>query len=392
MRCGWLGGLLMLLALAQGALAGSAQIVLRQDATVSSGYVRLGEVADIAGERAEQLAQVFLGPAAELGQTKQISREHVLRCLRARGLEAGVELAGTTEVKVTTVEAPAVTAAPAAPSAMPAVAPANTDAVAAVRPAEAEDAPTQSEEATNVAGGTPAGSVAIRNAINQQRELAKSLQVRQVINQAATAYLVKALSIRNPSTVDVATDITRCEGLRADIAAAEIDAVRGGSLPGRCSVNLILKDQSGQKVGDAVADLQVSLTVTVPVLVRTLKQNEDVRPGDVVLRKVRYKDGMPVNPSDPADFVNMAADGTLRAGMAVRTGDFCPSLDVRKGEAISVIAEHAGFKITEQAIAGADGRRGDTISVTGLLNQNNYRVRITGPKTAEPPIAASAGR
>ncbi len=386
MRWSFLGGMMLLCGLAQSALAGSAQIVLRQEATVAGGYVRLGEVAEITGDGSAQLAQVFLGPAPESGSVRQISREEVLRCLRARGLDAGIDLTGTPAVRVQA------TTVPAAP--IPASAPATPQQQEPAEQTPAETSlkltPAENVREQPAASRRPADSGKPDNAQNVQRELAASERVRQMLNQAVTEYLMKALSVRNPASVDVATDITRCMNLTAEMASVEIDALRSGNLPGRCSVNLLIKDNAGNTTGSGTADLQVNLTVTVPVLTRSLKQNEDVRPGDIVLRKVRYKEGMPVNPIDPADFLNMAADGMLRVGAAVKIGDFCPSLDVRKGQAVSVIADFSGFKVTEQAIAEADGRRGDTIPVTGLVSHNNYRVRITGPATAEPPMTPGA--
>lgn len=358
----------MLLLLASGALADATVVTLRADAESTGKYIRLDEIAEIRGEYAEDLAGVFIGPAPQKQQELVLNREEILRCLRMRGLDAGVNLAGSETVRVLGVEAPEAVAVPA---------------------------PLLSVETTEtirqVAGEVEASGIAaavvkpVKAEVKlSPRELANTDEARALLNHAVTAYLIQSLHIRDPKLVDIATSASRCS-FSTPAASVEIEALQSGTLPGRAMATLILRDKSGKAIGTGSANLSVGMMVTVPVVMRNLKQNEDLKPGDVVLRKLRFKEGMPVNPLDPADLEGLASLQNLRAGSIPLAGDFGPGLDIRKGQVLTVSASTSAFSISEQATAESDGRRGDTILVESVLGKKTYRARITGPDRAEIP-------
>jgi flagella basal body P-ring formation protein FlgA len=97
-----IGSLTTLLAL-PGA-AGADTLRLKEEVFVKGPTVKLGDVADIEGERADELAGIELSPAARPGDFKQVFAGLVETRLRDAGVDpAELEIVGARSVRATTI-------------------------------------------------------------------------------------------------------------------------------------------------------------------------------------------------------------------------------------------------------------------------------------------------
>lgn len=98
---------LLALLLAGSMLAGGTMadtLVLKEQAFVRGPEVRLGDIADIQGDNAEQLASISLGSAPQPGESKRVLAALVESRLRRAGVEPGeVEVRGAPQVQTTTL-------------------------------------------------------------------------------------------------------------------------------------------------------------------------------------------------------------------------------------------------------------------------------------------------
>lgn len=108
----------------------------------------------------------------------------------------------------------------------------------------------------------------------------------------------------------------------------------------------------------------VSVTSTLPV-------NSTIRPGDVQLVEtdITRLNGRYITVID--EVVGMSAKRTLIAGSAVNLDQLAQPILIKRGEAVTIVAEVDGLSVHMPGVALADGRRGEPIRVK---NSNSARI------------------
>lgn len=119
-----------------------------------------------------------------------------------------------------------------------------------------------------------------------------------------------------------------------------------------------------------------------------VRQHDPVSPGDVGFAWIETT-RFPGQPLRPADLRALSASGTmfasrpLRQGRPLQAGDLRPPYAADTGAAVVVRYQRSHFTLHLPCKAREPGFVGDAIRVYSADTQNTYRVRLTGPGTAE---------
>ncbi|MBL9011727.1 MAG: flagellar basal body P-ring formation protein FlgA [Alphaproteobacteria bacterium] len=118
--------------------------------------------------------------------------------------------------------------------------------------------------------------------------------------------------------------------------------------------------------------------VDVPVLTRTLRAGEIANAEDVILTRIAQSRLARGALTDSDDVVGFSARRQLRAGLALREGDFEKPVVVRKGDAVTVVYRVPGVELTARGKAMANGGLGDTVPVVNVQSHKQIEAVITG--------------
>lgn len=112
-----------------------------------------------------------------------------------------------------------------------------------------------------------------------------------------------------------------------------------------------------------------------------LRQGEPVR-----LEQLRTEPftGFPLHPqcSGPQEFDGRAPRRSLSAGALLTPALFQLPFDVHNGDKVEVEARRQGIRLRVEAVAEANGRRGDLIAVRNPASGRKFRARVDGPGRA----------
>ncbi len=320
---------------AAGAAAGAEQpglsVTLRPAARAAGRFVRLDEIAGLSGKRAAEAAKVLLGPAPRVGARAKLTRGEVACRLEEEGFDRrGFRLAGAGEV--------------------------------VVRPAAEKDSVIRAASAAST-GGQP----------RAPRTALPALQEK--VAGWVRASLAERLSCE-PERLEVR--VSRVRGaLPWGRLTPRVQWPAGAVRLGRQRVGVALLSE-GRRVGRLDACIETAARLKVLVATRNIGCGERLLPGDVRPTELRLTDlGASYFPGAKAP-VGMCAARPIRAGEALRPRMLKKQKLVRRGQALTVVAEVGAIRVTERAVAKSDGGLGDMIVVERAGKRPPLTVRITG--------------
>lgn len=374
--------ILVVLMVAGAAFAGT-EITLPKSVEVEPGYVRLGEVAQISGDNQAAMMKVFLGRSPKIGKSSSLGRNWIITRLKATGLYEGVSFSGFERVTLVGVKEGG-SANPEVRESKSDKAQKPTSGIAAGSHAEAKYV--FKEQPVAVARGA-VRSVARAVESDPQALAQKREQINKLlISRAVKIYIAKTLGMKDVESVVM---VRGFKFTSDKISSVSVEGLTNGSINGRGQYGLVLSNLNGEIVGFGEADVNSSVSVKVPVVLRSIRKGELVRKGDVEIRKIKYDDKVSLETANVDEFIGRVAVKNLRSGEAVRQSYFDSPLDVLKGKPVTVVASGVGFQIKEMTIALSDGRRGDYIDVKSLIDERVYKVRVSGPGRADNPSGSA---
>jgi flagellar basal body P-ring formation protein FlgA len=86
----------------------------------------------------------------------------------------------------------------------------------------------------------------------------------------------------------------------------------------------------------------------------------------------------------PGDAVGQSSRRSLRAGEVLRAGQLAAPLLVKRGEAVVMLARHAGIEVSTAGEALDAGSRGALVRVRNAASGQVVRMRVAGAGTVEP--------
>ncbi len=162
-----------------------------------------------------------------------------------------------------------------------------------------------------------------------------------------------------------------------DFDGVRIEAPYGVRPARRVPVTVVLV-RDGVAVKRLWATVRVRVFKDVVVAARTLKIHEKVGPGDVRVERVELKDLSTGVVGSLDEVVGMMVRRPVRAGSYIKRNYLEPETLVRRGEAVTVVAESRTMRIRTVATALEDGYPGSFIeartaggkSLFGLVTEN----------------------
>ena len=352
--------LLLILLLTNLAYA-QVEVTLFNDAVVDSEYVKLEDIAELSGKGAERIGKVFLGPSPRSGSSMKVLRSDIMQRLKGMGLDNQVAFAGSLGVSVSR----------------------GVEKISKATVYKTEVIGYRSKE--DKQGEKEAQSLnkdKYNNYLLKMEEAATNIKIKDAVKRYVCLKFGKNL----PLVVDI-----KIRNVSVDGEAGEMFTVEGverGDIPGRCVFAALSCDQEGNVSGYATVEAYVDLEVDAQVLGRRIARGNCVRRQDIVVKRIKYKPGMNIARIEPEQLDGRVALRSLRAGVPLSMAYFGDTLDVRKGQMVTVCVVGNGFTIKEMALALADGSVGDTIKVESVVSKSVYPVRVTGPNQVDMPMAS----
>lgn len=119
--------------------------------------------------------------------------------------------------------------------------------------------------------------------------------------------------------------------------------------------------------------------VDLPVLTRYVAPGEAIGAEDVTLVPIRAERLGQGVAAEAADLVGKTPRRSVRPGEPVRLADIRPPVVVRKGEAVTIVLEQAGMRLSAQGRAAEDGAMGRTLRVSNIRSGKIVDATVAGP-------------
>lgn len=116
----------------------------------------------------------------------------------------------------------------------------------------------------------------------------------------------------------------------------------------------------------------------MPVLTRAFRTGDIATDEDVIFVRVPQSSVQRGGLTSAVDIVGFSAKRQLRAGIALRAGDFEKPTIVRKGDAVTMVFRMPGIELTARGKAMSNGGMGDTVPVVNVQSHKQVEAVITG--------------
>jgi flagella basal body P-ring formation protein FlgA len=123
---------------------------------------------------------------------------------------------------------------------------------------------------------------------------------------------------------------------------------------------------------------KVEAGLDMPVLTRAFRTGDIATDEDVMFVRVPQSSVQRGALTSAADVVGFSAKRQLRAGVALRAGDFEKPVIVRKGDAVTMVFRMPGIELTTRGKAMSNGGLGDTVPVVNVQSHKQVEAVITG--------------
>lgn len=342
----------------------ATEITLRAAAAPARSVVRLGDVADIACDDANErsrLATIPLLPSPSAGSQRFLRKREVEDLLAAHGIAMSkIVMAGADQVTISRSETtPAASVGNHSGSA-----PRRVNRPAALLAGHIE------REAPATQAGSSSTLVQAKTEADVQRTVARHLQNKstavrdmKVTCEVADRYLELLANATSPLS---------CEGGRAPYT-------------GRQRLMISFDTNNGPSQIPVYAEVQPS-SVPVVVALRPLARGDLITAADVELQDFDYlrKNGdrrLPIE--SVGSVIGMEAGRAIPAGSVVYTDQVQSPILVKRGDLVSISTRGGGFRVRISARARQDGARGDLVQVESLETKERFDVRVVGDRQAE---------
>ncbi len=344
---------LLALILGQSAFALAGEVRLRQQATVSGDRIRLGDVADLRGLDAEQLANVEIA-AFSGNKTTEVTLVQLQRQLSGAGANLGrVSLSGFGVCQVQRG-----TPAPAAPVAQPVAEPVVQPALLSVEPAPAP--------APVIAN--PQAAVALNSVISVQQVIERYLRehLEYHAGEMQLTFAAADAALLSQSALDGRWELE------------PLSTARLGRLP-----LAVRKWQGTTLVSEQRLYVQVSRQTLAAVATRPLRRGQTIAPGDVEVQAVTLDAdrGQPV--TELRQLIGQLAQRSVRAGEVVYAADVQEPVLVQRGEVVAVQCVSGGLVIRMTGRAEEDGSRGQIINVRNDRSRSLFQAKVIGAREVQ---------
>lgn len=322
--------------------ADAAELVLRGDATVASGVVRLADVAQITGADpadAATLEGVLLFPAPSLGKERIVRRGEIVELLALAEIDVkSLFLSGADQIVIRR----------------------STESAAARR--------------------TDISPAKMKNGINRSPG---------TVEQSVQHALVSYLEDRQPG--DVAWSVAPAIPSRylSRLKDAEQISVAGGQAPytGRQSFEIVARVQGQERRIPIQAD--VAALPRAVVAARALGKGQVIRSEDIEVQPLATDVGNGERLLSRDEIVGREATKSLVPGQPITGSAVQMPRLVHRGDKVTVTSLAAGVSITTSGKATRDGALGDSVAVELEDPKRQILAKVTGPQSVEIGLAES---
>lgn len=353
-----------------------AEIRLLESATVDSGLVRLGDVADVTGPGAAQLVNLPLMPAPSEGATRRLSAGAIRDLLKAQGVAPGAHrFRGAYHVRIGLgVNAPV-----AAPAPAPAPAPEASSATEVERPAAAPS--------TTAFRVRPAADRGSRWSAIEARS--RTITNPRQVERGVADRLQEALNLRTDAASPAPRLLVRSVTISATAArelgqfdpSAYEAQLLGAESPAPGTVSALVWPASrgadeGFRVVAELVEQPMRVVATQPLPRGAVVVRSAVRLEPVPLEEINRPAALGYASLDQA--VGTEALRAVRAGDVLSAINTSPPFVVHEGEEVDVFSGGGGVSVQLTAIAKGDGRLGDLVEVEAYDGQEAFSARVVG--------------
>jgi flagella basal body P-ring formation protein FlgA len=350
--------------------AAAEEIVLRREALPKGAVVRLGDVAEIRGEggdRAAQLARLPLMPAPVPGSTRFVRTREIEDMLVAQGEDMRqIRFAGAQQVAVQS----------------PIAAPLAADASSAA----GETKPVRRETSQPLDERTAREAALLQGRVSGDEAAAgdrgTNTQHSELVRQAIEKYLVE----RTGCSTGWQITCRLSERQSAVVAAVKSPLTCGSGSPPWTGRQLF-------EIGLSSAGQPLKLTVTAdvalaqPVVVasRPIARGAIITGADVVAQvmdKPVLATGRRAPIFNVEELIGMEAKAAIQEGEVVFNDQVRAPFLVKRGDAVTVVAQGGGIRVRTLARATQDGALGDLVQVESIQTKEKYDARVTGFREA----------
>jgi flagella basal body P-ring formation protein FlgA len=360
------------LAVCATAASAATQISLRDNVEMTKHVVRLGDVAEISSDDAEQardLASLPLIPAPVAGGQQFLRQREIKDAIAAHGIDLkSLTIGGAKHVKITGSGGPATVREFASRSA----------------------ADTKADRQAALASGRVEMSSLARSGTEIDSESAAILNdgIRALISLYLTSKSAEA------GGYTVTCDL-QPRHLASLANATSRPVCTGGAAPwtGRQRFEISFATAEGATKIPVYAEVKPAATPVV-VAVRPMARGEVVTAADVELQEIGYV----ARPGDRRvvarsidSLVGMEVRQPLPAGVVVYMDTLQPPLLVKRGELVRISSQSGGIRVETTARALQDRSHGQLVEVESLTTKERFDARVVGPgQAAIVAIAAPA--
>ncbi|MDR0881732.1 MAG: flagellar basal body P-ring formation chaperone FlgA [Candidatus Adiutrix sp.] len=138
----------------------------------------------------------------------------------------------------------------------------------------------------------------------------------------------------------------------------------------------------GREVARARVTAQIDLSIPAVVATRTLSKGQVLTETDLSLTLAPFAQAKGALTS-LALTTGATLKTSLTTGEVVKERHLTKSLMVRRGDAVTIIAQQGGLRVTDSGLAKQDGALGETIPVLNQSSKKTISGRIIGPNQVE---------
>jgi flagella basal body P-ring formation protein FlgA len=190
---------------------------------------------------------------------------------------------------------------------------------------------------------------------------------------------------------DVTADSTPLDPRLRLTACADLETeLRGPRRYGRISVAVSCQAPHSWRIF-----MNVDVSVEAPVLVtrRAMNRDEVLKPSDIDLERRNLADIRQAHYTGPEQALGKALKRPAKAGQVIYPGILKTPLAVRRGDRVTIVAEHGSVQITAPGLSLQNGEVGEQIRVRNTRSEKTVHgwIKAAGVVTTSP-LAAAAGQ
>jgi flagella basal body P-ring formation protein FlgA len=222
-----------------------------------------------------------------------------------------------------------------------------------------------------------------RTLVTRAFQVVRAADLVDAVRRAARARLDGADARGEPSSL---TPISRPDDLRLPTGDVQFDVrVHEGLASAPTLTATVTVRVNGRERHQALLTFQLTRVVTVVVTVRPLEPRRVLAPDDFRIERRSAGEVPPdalAELADPGDYELLRS---AQAGEVVTPRLIRPRLAIKRGELVTLLLEGEGFRITTQAQAIEDGRRGDSVRVVNLSSKREVVGWVEGGGVVRVP-------